>query len=84
MTGDHHINRDSVLHEYEYEQDSDLDDEGEDDSDVIGLRRNPVPGNFQTGTPSGLHTPGKFRPLSSRCSGLMDGATSGLDTRRHL
>jgi len=73
MTGDHHINRDSVLHEYEYEQDSDLDDEGEDDSDVIGLRRNPVPGNFQTGTPSGLHT-----PAGSTQGGIYDGMGDGF------
>jgi len=57
MTGDHHINEDSVLHEYEYEQDSDLDDEGEDDSDDTGLQRNLVPGEFQTGSSSKRQTP---------------------------
>ena len=64
MTSDHHINGDSVLHEYEYEQDSDLDDEEEDGSDDIGPQRKPVPGKFQTGSSSKRQTPSKFRCLS--------------------
>ena len=69
MTSDHHINEDSVLHEYEYEQDSDLDDEEEDGSDDIGPddigpQRNPVPGKFQTGSSSKRQTPSKFCLLS--------------------
>ena len=63
MTSDHHINEDSVLHEYEYEQDSDLDDEGEDDSDDTELQRSPVPGMFQTGSSSKRQSPSKFRHL---------------------
>ena len=65
MASDHHIDGDSVLHEYEYEQDSDLDDEEEDDSDNTALQRKPasVPGMFQTGSSSKPDTPSKFRHL---------------------
>ncbi|KAG8213997.1 hypothetical protein J3R82DRAFT_10747 [Butyriboletus roseoflavus] len=47
MTGDHHVNGDSVLHEYEYEQDSDLDDEEEDGPDSIGPQHNTAPRRSQ-------------------------------------
>lgn len=46
MTSDHHINGDSVLHEYAYEQDSDLDDEEEDDLADIEPEYNPASGGF--------------------------------------
>lgn len=68
MTSDHHINGDSVLHEYEYEQDSDLDDEEEGDSDNIGPQRSTVPGLSQTGSLSKSRTPGNFSVF--RCSGF--------------
>ncbi|KAF8134618.1 hypothetical protein EV363DRAFT_1397011 [Boletus edulis] len=59
MTGDNHINGDSVLHEYEYEQDSDLDDEEEGDLNKVEPppSPSPVPGRFQTGSSSQPHTP---------------------------
>lgn len=62
MTSDHHINGDSVLHDYEYEQDSDLDDEedSEDDPDDIVLQHNIAPGGFPTGSSSQMHTPSKL------------------------
>ena len=61
MTGDNHISRDSVLHEYEYEQDSDLDDEDEeDDSDSdVELYPKAVPGEFQAGPSSRRRMPGR-------------------------
>lgn len=63
MTADHHINGDSVLHEYEYEQDSDLDEEEEGDLDNdIELQFNSVPAEFQTGSSSQPHIPSKHPP----------------------
>ncbi|KAI9569724.1 hypothetical protein HD554DRAFT_2171165 [Boletus coccyginus] len=57
MTTDHHIDGESVLHNYEYEQDSDLDDESEDDSDNTIPQRNPVPGKVQKGSAPEPQTP---------------------------
>ncbi|KAH0827937.1 hypothetical protein J3R83DRAFT_3574 [Lanmaoa asiatica] len=74
MTSDHHINGDSVLHEYDYEQDSDLDDEEEDDddSDSTELPHNTALGMFQTGSSSKPRTP------SSTQGGIHNGMEDDL------
>lgn len=65
MNTDHHINGESVLHNYEYEQDSDLEDESEGEPDNTGPQRNPVPGKVQSGSAPKLQTPSKlpFLPI---------------------
>ncbi|KAF8556329.1 hypothetical protein OG21DRAFT_1483105 [Imleria badia] len=69
MTSDHHINGDSVLHDYEYEQDSDLDDEDSEENglnDIEPLRK-PVPGKFQKGSSTKPRPPS--HPGSTRTNG---------------
>lgn len=85
MTSDHHINGDSVLHDYEYEQDSDLDDEEEEENleDIPPLRK-PVPSEFQAGSSTKSHTSSKIRVLPISRAYLMSCYQRGRRVGVHM